>query len=432
MTEEKVPLLGARAVFLIFLLALAVRLAATAAVGFSTIQFGDARAYLFAARTLVHEHRYPTSTDGLFFRPPGYPVFLAAATLGDPDRIALGKAANSVLGALAALLLAAISARIFRRRLVALATGAAAAVHPAFVLIATDIQSEPLFLVLLLTAGLLLLVSADRPSSGLGVGAGVFLALAALTRPTALALAPLLLAPLFDRRYPLRVRSHLAASAMVGFLLALAPWTLRNAVVFHEFIPVNDAGGTAFYQGNSDWTVRFYRIRDRAEYERWIAAEASDMARRNEELERAGTTPAKRSRAFTRMAVAERRTDPAGWIRLFLRKAWDWLRPYPSPLFWPPGIVFATGVYYTVLFLLAAAGLLRAPRPGVRAFSLALLFITMAAHVVIIVVWRYRIPYWDPVLLLYGVSGAFLLAESFAQRAGVPLAALGKASPRRP
>jgi hypothetical protein len=25
----------------------------------------------------------------------------------------------------------------------------------------------------------------------------------------------------------------------------------------------------------------------------------------------------------------------------------------------------------------------------------------MAAHVAIIVVWRYRIPYWDPVLILY-------------------------------
>jgi len=25
---------------------------------------------------------------------------------------------------------------------------------------------------------------------------------------------------------------------------------------------------------------------------------------------------------------------------------------------------------------------------------------------VLIVVWRYRVPYWDPVLLLYGIFGA--------------------------
>jgi len=42
----------------------------------------------------------------------------------------------------------------------------------------------------------------------------------------------------------------------------------------------------------------------------------------------------------------------------------------------------------------------------VAVFSIAFLFVTMAVHVAIIVVWRYRVPYWDPVLLLYGVFGA--------------------------
>jgi hypothetical protein len=393
-----------------------VRLAATAFAGFHSVQFGDARAYLFAARTIASEHRYPLTTDGLFFRPPGYPFFLAAATLGSPDRIALAKTANALLGGVAALLLAAISARIFRRRGVALATGLAAALHPGFVLIATEVQSEALFVTLFLVSGFLLLSAVDRPSSNLAVGAGVFLALAALTRTTALALAVLLFAPLLDRRYPVRVRSHLCAAAFLGFLLALAPWTLRNALVFHELIVVNDAGGTAFYQGNSNWTIRFYRLRDRAEYDRWISAMARDMDQKNAELVGASAPPLERSRAFRRMAIAERRTDPAGWAKLFLRKTWDWLRPYPSPLFWPAWVVIGTAAYYSSLFLLAAAGFLRTPRPGIRAFSLALLALTMAVHVAIIVVWRYRIPYWDPVLLLYGVFGAAQFAEATLPR----------------
>ena len=390
------------------------RLAATAFVGFHSVQFGDARAYLFAARTIAQEHRYPLTTDGLFFRPPGYPFFLALATLGAPDRIALAKTANALLGGAAALLLAAISAKIFRRRGVALATGFAAALHPGFVLIATDVQTEPLFMALMLASGFLLLSAVDRPSSNLAVAAGVFLALAALTRTTALALAILLLAPLLDRRYPIRVRAHVCASALLGFLLALAPWTLRNALVFRELIVVNDAGGTAFYQGNSDWTIRFYKLRDRAEYENWIAAMARDMDQKNAELVRAGTSPMEKSRAFRNLAIGERLADPAGWAKLFLHKTWDWLRPYPSRLFWPTWVVIGTGAYYTALFLLAAAGFVRAPRPGVRAFSLALLALTMAAHVVIIVVWRYRVPYWDPVLLLFGVFGASYLLRKGA------------------
>ena len=193
-------------------------LATIATVGCQTLRFGHARAYLFAATELVRTGHYPLATEPFYFRAPGYPLFLVAATFGHPDRIALAKIANAALGALAAVMLASLSARIFRRRGVALATGAAAAIHPGFVFLSTDIQSEPLFLLLLLAAGWLLLVSTDRPSTNLALLAGAAVALAALTRPSALVLAPLLAAPLFDRRHPVRVRSHLAAAALLGFL----------------------------------------------------------------------------------------------------------------------------------------------------------------------------------------------------------------------
>jgi len=432
MTEEKIPLLGARAVILIFLIAFAVRLAAIAAVGFQTLRFGDARAYVFAAQELVRTGHYPLATEPFYFRAPGYPVFLVAATLGHPDRIALAKIANAALGAFAAVALAFLSARIFRRRGVALATAAAASIHPGFVFFSTDIQSESLFLLLLLAAGWLLLASTDRPSSSLALLAGAAVALAALTRPSALALAPLLAAPLFDRRYPMRVRSHVAAAAFLGFLCTLAPWTLRNAFVYRELVPVNDAGGSAFYQGNSDWMVRFYRLKSVEEYRSWSAAMFADLERQTRAIEAAAPrSPSAKSRFFLRKVFEERRGDPAGWAKLLLRKAWDWLRPYPNPLFWPVWVVWTVGVFYAVLALLAAIGLVASPRPGVRAFVLAFLLLTMVAHVAIIVVWRYRVPYWDPVLLLYACSGAFLLAELSARRAGIPLAALGQASPGR-
>ena len=411
MTEQGSPRLGSRAGISIFLLALAVRLAAIAVVGFSTLRFGDARAYLFAAKELVRTGHYPLATEPFYFRAPGYPVFLAAATLGNPDRIALAKIANAVLGALAALVLASLSAKLFRRRGLAVATGAAAALHPGFVFLSTDVQSEPLFLLLLLAAAWLLLLAADRPSSNLALLAGASLALAALTRPTALALAPLLAAPLADNRFPARVRAHVAASALLGFVCALAPWTLRNVAVYHEFVPVNDAGGSAFYQGNSNWMVRFYDVKTLDEYRRWSAAMFADLDRQTRAVEAsAGRSPSAKSRYFVRKALEERRADPSGSVRLLAHKVWDWLRPYPSPLFWPPWSVWAVGAVYTAGSLLAVAGLLFAPRPGVRLFALAYLALTMAVHVAVIVVWRYRVASWDPVFLLYGVFGAAALA----------------------
>src|SRR5260370_42363800 len=116
-TEQSVPSiprLGTRAATLLFLLALAVRLAATAVVGFSTLEFGDARAYLFAARTLAQTGRYPERTDPPFFRPPGYPAFLVGSTLGRPDRAALAQVANSIVRSLAVFRLAWHSARVVR------------------------------------------------------------------------------------------------------------------------------------------------------------------------------------------------------------------------------------------------------------------------------------------------------------------------------
>lgn len=416
-SSSPVPRLTRRVRIGLFVLAFGVRFAAILWTGLETSRFGDAPAYIFAAAEIVRTGHYPETTESLYFRAPGYPYFLAAATLGHPEKIARGKVANAVLGALAVLVLAVLSARIFRRLGVAIATGAAAALHPAFVYTATDIQSEPLFLLLLLASGYLLLAGTDRPSTSATLAAGGLLALAALTRPSALVIAPLLLAPLLDRRVPPRARAHLAGAAIAGFLFALAPWTARNALVFGELLPVNDAGGAAFYYGNSDWTGRFYGLQSLEEYRAWSRSLFADMERQKGEMTAAGhDTPGKRSREFRRRAIAERRAQPGTWPGLLLRKAWDWLRPYPHPLFWPPRVVVGVGALYAVLTAFAVAGLLRGERRGVVLFSLALLAITMAAHVIIIVVWRYRMSYWDPVLLLYGTHGAATLWTGWRRR----------------
>ena len=378
-----------------------------AVAGFSTARFGDARGYLFAAGEIVHTGRYPLSTEPFYFRAPGYPFFLAVATLGHPESVGRAKLATAAVGAITAPLLALLSAQMFGRRRIAFWTGVAAALHPAFLWNSADVQSEPLFTTLLLAAGFLLLVATDRPSSTLALAAGGTLALAALTRASALALVPLLLAPLLDRRYPIRARAHIAGAALLGFVLALAPWVARNFVVFREPLLVNDASGSVFYQGNSNWEVRFFRIRTRDEYLRWVEAMHRDLARQTEELRRRGkTSPAERSRYFVSRAVAERKADAGSWPPLLLRKSWEWLRPYPTPWFWPRSVVIGVGAFYTLLFAAAAAGFISAPRPGVRAFTLSVLAISMTAHVVLLVVWRFRVPYWDPPLLLYGAFGA--------------------------
>lgn len=394
-----------------FALALAARLAAIARAGFGTLRFGDSLAYIHAARQLLHDGRYPAWTDLFIFRPPGYPAFLAASTLGHPEAVAVDKLWNALLGSLAVLVLAGLARRMFPGR-VALAVGILAALHPPLLHLCSDVESEPLFLLLLLIAAFLLLTAGDRPSSGLALLAGGALGLAALTRPTALALAPLLAAPLADRRFPFRIRASLAASAGLGLLFAVGPWTLRNALRFHAFLPVNDGGGQVFYQGNSEANVRYYRIRTRAEYDRWVQESSQEIA--------AGwdrtipgvrdANPARRSAAFRRAALEWIRRHPGEEARLLARKALDWVRPWANPLVWGLPLAAASGLDYALLFLCTGVGLWTAPRRGASAFAIALLLVSAAVHVVYLVSWRYRTAYWDPVLLLYAPTGFLRLA----------------------
>ncbi len=337
-------------------------------------------------------------------------------TLCHPDRIPAAKLANDALGAFAALVLAALSARIFRRRSLAIATGFAAALCPTQVLVAMDIQSETLFIALLLSAAYLLLAAADRPSSNLALLAGAFLAAAALTRSSALVLAPLLLGVLWDLRYPFRARAHIALSALLGFGCVLLPWTARNALVFHELILVNDGAGCVFYGRNADVALEAANARNRAELDR--AATRIDVTLREKIAALSAEvhdSPAKLSRALTEAALAERRANPVGTARLLAWKVKTWLRPYPDPRFWPRWAVLGVGAYFVSLFVLAGVGLARADRRGVGLFCALFLGVTMLVHVALEVNWRYRTTYWDPVLLLYACYAA---ATLFAPRRG--------------
>jgi hypothetical protein len=183
----------------------------------------------------------------------------------------------------------------------------------------------------------------------------------------------------------------------------------RNAVRYHELILSSDAGGYSLYRGNSAWTRRYYRIRSAAELARWEIDADADARSRLVALEREKgrlLTPHERSAGFARMALDAMDSNPQAAARLFAAKAWQWVRPYPTPWIWPAWIVAGTGTLYLALYALAAAGLVRSPRRGAAAFCIAVVVISMAVHVALEVIWRYRLPYWDPILILYAIYGA--------------------------
>src|SRR5215217_1823093 len=170
------------------------------------------------------------------FRPPGFPMFLAAVyTVSEPlgvDRWLAARLAQAVLGTVVVGLLGLVAWQLFGRR-AALAAMALGALFPPAIVLGGSLLSETLFCALMLAATAAAL--ADRRAGGDRrwlVVAGLICGLAVLTRSNAPALI-------------------IAIAALV-----VAPWTLRNAIELDGFAPVTTEAGSALAGTYNDATRR--------------------------------------------------------------------------------------------------------------------------------------------------------------------------------
>lgn len=241
---------GRKATALVLLLALALRVAVVVGTPDFT-PYGDPADYDTHARSLIERHAYPPTQLAAPFtpsalRPPAYPVLLAAAyALPGADRTA-GRLLGALLGTLVVALAMALAGRLLGRR-VAVWTGVVAAVDAPLVWLNASLLSESLFTVLILATLLCLERCARAPARAAplrtAAAAGALAAAAMLTRSNgAVLLVPLAVVLLRDRRA--------LAAALAAVVLVLAPWTVRNAVVFGRLLPLGTQSG---YTAAGQW-----------------------------------------------------------------------------------------------------------------------------------------------------------------------------------
>jgi 4-amino-4-deoxy-L-arabinose transferase-like glycosyltransferase len=193
------------------------------------------------------------------FRPPGFPMFLAAVyTVSEPlgvDRWAAARVAQAVLGTVVVALLGLVAWQLFGRR-TALAAMALGAVFPPAIVLGGSLVTETLFCALMLAA--IAAVLADRRAGGDWrwlLVAGVWCGLAFLTRSNAPALTiPLLLAVAGTGAGSRRARVGRAAALAGIAALVVAPWTIRNAIELDGFVPVSTEAGSALAGTYNDRT----------------------------------------------------------------------------------------------------------------------------------------------------------------------------------
>lgn len=115
-------------------------------------------------------------------------------------------------------------------------------------------------LLLLCLCWLLVLAQEMEESSrpALWVGFGLLVGFAGLTEPSVLAVAPFLLVLACWRRRSTGERwLGLALVASVALAAAISPWMIRNAKVFHRFIPMRDSMGLELWMGNNGYSLRW-------------------------------------------------------------------------------------------------------------------------------------------------------------------------------
>lgn len=201
----------------------------------------------------------------LIFHPPLYPYFIGffSAFFGGLTAV---RWAQVVLCALIAPVLGLLGRRAFGPEAGLLAAALAAA-YPELVWFSVHFWVEGFFVVLLYAAFERLFAADERASVALAASSGALFGLSVLARETALYFLPVAALWLAWRRVKGPSR---AAAFLLGALLMIAPWTLRNYVVYRAFVPVSTAGALNLWQGNTRLSrqevyERYWAVRGRIE-----------------------------------------------------------------------------------------------------------------------------------------------------------------------
>lgn len=298
-----------------------------------------------------------TSEPDLLGHPPGYPFVLAAvyAVFGESD--AAAQIFQAACDALAAALVFLIAAELLTYG-VGIIAGALAAVAPQFCWNSLMLLPDTLAVLPLLAAVWLLVRAREGQPVLKALGAGALIGVSCWLRANALLLAPFVAIVAVPFLFVRGARLRPALALVAGSLLAVAPLTVRNAVVFGHFIPVSLGAGQTLIEGIGDYdpAQRFGLPATDVELQR---QEAEMYGRPEYATSLFGPDAIERDRDRRARAFAVIRAHPFWFAGVMARRASSMLRLERTPL---------------ASTLPVSEGFMRAPRLAVRAVQK--LFIT--------------------------------------------------------
>lgn len=379
---------------------------------------GDSESYWVLGQNIAEGKPYEYGPEhAQVFRTPGYPLLLAPILRlvgNNQTAVFLARAQAAFLGVLAVVGVWWLTRLLFDDS-AALVAAALATFYPGAIAISALILSEAPFCPLMLLQLGLWTIAYRSPNTKqatfFSFCGGLVAGVATLVRPSWLLFTPLAVVMLYINRRPADVtrstitgRGYMACCMILGLVVAMLPWWIRNATVTGRFVPTALQVGASLYDGvnpeatgasNMDFVAGF------------VSQEHGDVAGRSrsgaavpQDSFEVGLDRRMRSEAITWAWDHPGRVVELAGIK-FLRM-WNLWPNEPRLASWP--IRFAVLFTYTPLLFFAIIGAWRTRNQGwpYTLCWLPAVYFTLL-HMVFVSSIRYRIPAMLALLVLASV-----------------------------
>ena len=348
------------------------------------------------------------------FWPPGYPFALGALFKIFGVGISTAQGRNAVLGARTIPFVYALGKQILDRRAGLIAAGLFA-VFPNLIAGTPLLFPEPLFGLIFVIALWLLVTRSPADSNGWRavVVIGLLTGMATLTCGQGALLLPIAgLYWLTSSGW--RTAAQSSAIALVATAAVIAPWTIRNAVELHAFVPVSTNSGAALRVGHNEDSIGTTKWTDDdvGGFKMWESLYRPDWEVQG-------------YRAYTRLAINYALTHPVHEIELAARKVYHLYRSDSTVLPWlttlgatplePDGLEGALRYvldisYYGLIFVAIGSAVFWFRRIPSRWLLVNVLLVWTLFHMAFLGEPRYHVPLY-PLYFIAAAGGGLAIYD---------------------
>jgi len=189
------------------------------------------------------------------------------------------------------------------------------AVYGYFVYYNVALMTETFFMVLVLLTLYLSMELKEKPTLARWVLLGLALGMASLLRQTILLFVPFLIIWLFWELKKDGVRWWYFTVPLIVIILLIAPWTVRNYSVYHQFLLLNSNAGYALFASNNP------NLGTNWSNDEVVVPVPEELAGQNE---------AELDRALTQRGIEYILKDPQRYLWLTLDKTLEYFKFWPS------------------------------------------------------------------------------------------------------